>query len=64
MLTQYQLESYNRILKDYTFKSDFNWWIDDKNKELFLRLDEFTVFGVHPSGTVTQHKSSKPSNNK
>lgn len=63
MLTLNQLESYNRILKDYNFKSDFNWWINDKNKELFLRLDEFTVFGVHPSGIVTEHKSSNPANN-
>ena len=58
MITDKQIVSFNRISKEHQFKSDFTWWIDDKNKELFLRLDDFTVFGVHPSGLVTEHTAS------
>jgi hypothetical protein len=52
-ITSEQKKAVDRIRRENTFPIDFKWWI--QGNEVFLRLDEKTVFGVHASGVVTQH---------
>ena len=52
-ITSEQKKAVDRIRRENTFPADFNWWA--QGNEVFLRLDEKTVFGVHVSGVVTEH---------
>ena len=52
-ITSEQKKAVDRIRRENTFPTDFNWWVQDN--EVFLRLDGKTVFGVHTSGMVTKH---------
>jgi hypothetical protein len=51
--TDEQRKAVEQIRKDYTLPTDLRWWVRDN--ELFLRLDERTIFGVHSSGMITKH---------
>lgn len=51
--TDEQRKAVEQIRKDYALPTDLRWWVRDS--ELFLRLDERTVFGVHSSGMITKH---------
>ena len=52
-ITSEQKKAGDRIRRKNTFPTDFKWWA--QGNEVFLRLDEKTVFGVHTSGMVTKH---------
>lgn len=52
-ITSEQKKAVDRISRENTFPADFKWWV--QGNEVFLRLDEKTVFGVHASGMVTKH---------
>ena len=52
-----QKNSVNQLKQENNFPSDFNWWVKDNN--IYLRLNETTVFAVHNSGTVTKHITKK-----
>ena len=51
--TDEQRKAVEQIRQDYALPTDLRWWVRDS--ELFLRLDERTVFGVHSSGMITKH---------
>lgn len=52
-ITSEQKKAVDRVRRENTFPADFNWWV--QCNEVFLRLDDKTVFGVHTSGMVTKH---------
>lgn len=54
-LTDAMLESLKRVRTENEFPTDFDFW--GGSRELYLRLDENTVYAVHASGLVTVHKT-------
>jgi len=54
-LTDAMLESLKRVRAENEFPKDFDFW--GGKHELYLRLDENTVYAVHTSGIVTEHKT-------
>ena len=54
-LTDEMLESIKRVRAENDFPEDFDFW--GGSRELYLRLDEKTVYAVHSSGLVTVHKT-------
>ena len=56
-VTMEQKNSVNQLKQENNFPSDFNWWV--KDNDIYLRLNETTVFAVHNSGTVTKHITKK-----
>jgi len=52
--TKEMQDAVKRIRTENDFPADFKWWETDH--ELYMRLDEKTVFAVHTSGMVTVHK--------
>ena len=52
-----QKNSVNQLKQENNFPSDFNWWV--KDNDIYLRLNETTVFAVNNSGTVTKHTTKK-----
>ena len=56
-LTDAMLESIKRVRAENDFSEDFDFW--GGHNELYLRLDENTVYAVHTSGAVTAHKTGK-----
>jgi len=57
MITPQQKIAVNGLKQKYSFRENFKWWVLKSNNELFLRLDDHTVFGVHPSGLITKHSN-------
>ena len=57
MITPQQKIVVNELKQKYSFRENFKWWVLKSNNELFLRLDDHTVFGVHPSGLITKHSN-------
>ena len=57
MITPQQKKAVNELKQKYSFRENFKWWVLKSNNELFLRLDDHTVFGVHPSGLITKHSN-------
>ena len=56
-VTMEQKNSVNQLKQENNFPSDFNWWV--KDNDIYLRLNETTVFAVNNSGTVTKHTTKK-----
>jgi len=52
-ITDEQIKAVEQIREDYTLPTKLRWWV--RHNELFLRLDEHVVFGVHSSGMITKH---------
>jgi hypothetical protein len=57
VITPQQKIAVNELKQKYSFRENFKWWVLKSNNELFLRLDDHTVFGVHPSGLITKHSN-------
>ena len=57
MITPQQKKAVNELKQKYSFRENFKWWVLKSNNELFLRLDDHTIFGVHPSGLITKHSN-------
>ena len=57
MITPQQKIAVNELKQKHSFRENFKWWVLKSNNELFLRLDDHTVFGVHPSGLITKHSN-------
>ena len=57
MITPQQKIAVHGLKQKYSFRENFKWWVLKSNNELFLRLDDHTVFGVHPSGLITKHSN-------
>ena len=57
MITPQQKIAVNELKQKHSFREKFKWWVLKSNNELFLRLDDHTVFGVHPSGLITKHSN-------
>ncbi len=55
MITAMQQTAVMVLRRKYSFKENFTWWVLKSNNEIFLRLDNHTLFGVHPSGLITKH---------
>ena len=54
-LTDEMLEAIKRVRKENEFPEDFDFW--GGSREIYLRLDENTVYAIHSSGLVTVHKA-------
>ena len=52
-ITKEMKESIKRIRSENDFPETFKWWETDH--EVWIRLNEDTVFAVHTSGIVTKH---------
>ena len=57
MITPQQKIAVNELKQKYSFRENFKWWVLKSNNELFLRLDDHTIFGVHPSVLITKHSN-------
>jgi hypothetical protein len=53
-ITSEMQESVKRVRADNDFPADFKWW--ERGDELYMRLNESTVYAIHASGLVTVHK--------
>lgn len=54
-LTGEMIESLKRVRAENDFPEGFDVW--GGHNELYLRLDANTVYAVHTSGIVTEHKT-------
>ena len=52
-ITRDMKESIKRIRAENAFPESFKWW--ETEHEVWIRLNEDTVFAVHTSGIVTKH---------
>jgi|TARA_B110000879_G_scaffold206044_1_gene287391 predicted DNA binding CopG/RHH family protein len=53
-MTEEQTKAINRVMEEYAFPEEFNYW--KKDHEIIMRLDESTLIAIHTSGVVTEHK--------
>ena len=53
-ITSEMKASVKRVRAENDFPADFKWW--ERGNELYMRLDEKTVYAVHISGMVTVYK--------
>ena len=53
-MTEEQTKAINRVMEEYAFPEEFNYW--KKDQEIIMRLDESTLIAIHTSGVVTEHK--------
>jgi len=53
-VTNEMRETVKRLKAENDFPVDFKWWQSDN--ELYMRLNESTVYAIHISGLVTVYK--------
>lgn len=53
-ITDEMRRAVKRVRSENDFPVDFEWW--ERDHELYMRLDEKTVYAVHTSGVVTLYK--------
>lgn len=53
-VTDEMRKAVKRLRSENDFPEDFKWWRRDH--ELYMRLDEKTVYAIHTTGMVTVYK--------
>jgi len=53
-VTDEMRKAIRRVRSENDFPEDFKWW--ERGSEVYMRLDEKTVYAVHISGLVTVYK--------
>ena len=53
-VTDEMRKAVRRVRSENDFPEDFKWW--ERGNELYMRLDEKTVYAIHISGMVTVYK--------
>ena len=53
-ITSKMKASVKRVRAENDFPADFKWW--ERGNELYMRLDDKTVYAIHTNGLVTVHK--------
>ena len=53
-ITSEMKASVKRLRAENDFPKNFKWW--ERGNELYMRLNESTVYAIHTSGLVTVHK--------
>ena len=53
-ITSEMKASVKRVRAENDFPADFKWW--ERGHELYMRLDDKTVYAIHTNGLVTVHK--------
>jgi len=53
-VTDEMRKAVKRVRSENDFPADFKWW--ERDHELYMRLDDKTVYAVHTSGMVTVYK--------
>ena len=53
-ITSKMKASVKRVRAENDFPADFKWW--ERGNELYMRLNDKTVYAIHTRGLVTVHK--------
>ena len=53
-VTDEMRKAVTRVRSENDFPADFKWW--ERGNELYMRLDDKTVYAIHTSGIVTVYK--------